>query len=120
MCAQVLCSVSNPTVMVCKSIAGLVEQQQAAQRIKAEQVGTFMDEVRKLVETYHTTHGLLLSPSPVSLNSFSYFFTIVCRRDRTRAPPAGTPAQGGRPAARTYTCAVLACARRCGSTRRCR
>jgi predicted membrane chloride channel (bestrophin family) len=75
--SEVLCAVSNPTVQVCKNIAGLIQAQQAAGRIKAEQVGTFCDELRRLIETHHTTHGLLLSPSPVALNSFSYFFTMV-------------------------------------------
>ena len=86
---------SNPTIHVCKSIAGLVEQQLAAGRIKAEQVGTFMDEVRNLIETYHTSNGLLLSPVSVSLSSFSYFFTIVRRRDRAQCVPR-VHARGGR------------------------
>jgi predicted membrane chloride channel (bestrophin family) len=75
--SEVLSAVSNPTILVCKSIASLVEKQQAAQRIKNEQVSGFVHEISNLIDSYHTTHGLLLSPMPASLNGFTYFFTMV-------------------------------------------
>ena len=39
------------------------------------QVGVLMGKVGELVDAYHASLALLLSPSPVSLTAFSYFFT---------------------------------------------
>jgi hypothetical protein len=75
--SDVLSVASNPTILVCKSIMDLVGEQQAAQRIKNEQVSGFVQEVSNLIDNYHTTQGLLLSPMAASLNGFTYFFTIV-------------------------------------------
>ena len=77
MSAEVLSAVSNPTVLVCKWIADLVEKQQAAERIKPEHAAVIMAEIGRMLDSYHTTHALLLSPMPASLNGFTYFFVVI-------------------------------------------
>lgn len=74
---ELLCSVDNPTVMVSKMIMALIEQQRAAKRVSNEQVGVLMSKVDELIDAYHSSLSLLLSPSPVSLTSFTYFFTAA-------------------------------------------
>jgi hypothetical protein len=72
---EVLTSTDNPTVMVAKAILSLLEQQRVAKRISNEQVSLLMSKVAELLDTYHASLALLLSPAPVSLTSFAYFFT---------------------------------------------
>ena len=102
--AEVLSAVSNPTVLVCKWIADLVEKQQAAERIKPEHAAVIMAEIGRMLDSYHTTHALLLSPMPASLNGFTYFFVVIWTytaapmiaymvrgRDAPRSPPRAAP-----------------------------
>ena len=108
---EVLSAVENPTVMVAKMIASLLEQQRAAKRISNEQVrqharqqhithilqthtlwlscplthtsltsrqvGVLMGIVNELIDAYHSSLALLLSPGPVSMSAFTYFFTAA-------------------------------------------
>jgi len=74
---ELLTAVDNPTVMVTKMIMALLEQQRAAKRISNEQVGVLMGKVDELIGAYHSSLSLLLSPAPVSLTSFTYFFTAA-------------------------------------------
>jgi hypothetical protein len=72
---DVLSAVDNPTVMVCKMLATLLEQQSSAKRIPNEQCGVLMGKISDLIEAYHSALSVLLAPLPYSLGSFSYFFT---------------------------------------------
>jgi len=72
---EVLTTASNPTLMICKLITALLEQQRAAKRISSEQVSVLMGKVDELVDAYHASFALILSPAPVSLTSFAFFFT---------------------------------------------
>jgi len=74
---EVLSAVDNPTVMVAKMIGSLLEQQRAAKRISNEQVGVLMGKVAELVDAYHASLAMLLSPSPVALSTYTYFFTAA-------------------------------------------
>jgi len=67
----------NPTVMVCKMIASLVEQQRAAKRISNEQVAVVMEKISELVDAYHEALALVLAPVPSSLGSLTFFFTAL-------------------------------------------
>jgi len=72
---ETLSAVDNPTVMVCKMIAKLLEQQAAAKRIPNEQCGVIMGKIADLIDAYHSALTLLLAPVPYTLSSFAYFFT---------------------------------------------
>ena len=74
---EALASAPNPTVLVAKMVASLFEQQRAAKRISSEQTALMMGKVGELVEAYHASLAMLLSPAPVSLTAFTYFFTAV-------------------------------------------
>jgi hypothetical protein len=74
---EILSAVDNPTVMVTKMITALLEQQRAAKRISNEQVGVLMGKVDELLEAYHASLAILLSPAPVSMSAFTYFFTAA-------------------------------------------
>jgi len=73
--SELLAASHSPTVMVCKLLAGLFEQQRAAKRITAEQTALVGSKISDMVATYHSTRAVLLAPSPVSLSSFTFFFT---------------------------------------------
>lgn len=75
--AGVLSAVDNPTVMVCKMIAALLEQQRAAKRISNEQVAVLMSKVSDLIESYHKSLSLQLAPAPSTLSSFAFSFTVL-------------------------------------------
>jgi hypothetical protein len=74
---EVLSAVDNPTVMVCKMIASLLEEQRAAKRISNEQVAVLMTKVGELIDSYHASLSHLLAPEALSLTSFTYFFTCT-------------------------------------------
>jgi predicted membrane chloride channel (bestrophin family) len=74
---EMLSAVDNPTVMVTKMISSLLEQQRAAKRISNEQVSVLMGKLCELIDAYHASLSLLLSPAPVSMTAFAYFFTTA-------------------------------------------
>ena len=74
---ELLATCPNPTVMVARLISALFEQQRAAKRITSEQVGVLMGKTGELIEAYHSSLSMLLSPSPISLTAFVYFFTAA-------------------------------------------
>ena len=74
---RVLCSVGSPALMVCKWVANLFDLQVQAGRIRAEQVSAVQAEVSSLMDVYHKTRAVQLSPMPASLSSFTYFFVVV-------------------------------------------
>ena len=74
---ELLSAVDNPTVMVTKMISSILEQQRAAKRISNEQVSVLMGKVGDMIDAYHGSLALLLSPAPISLTAFTYFFTAA-------------------------------------------
>jgi hypothetical protein len=74
---ELLSAVESPTVMVCKMLANLLEQQRAAKRISNECCAVLMEKVSDLIGAYHAALGVQLSPSPTSTTSFTLFFTIA-------------------------------------------
>jgi len=72
--ADILATVENPTVMVCKMIAALVEQQRAAKRVSNEVCALLMGKVTELVDGYHSSLAMLLAPMPVQLSTYTLFF----------------------------------------------
>ena len=72
-----LSAVNNPTVMVCKMIAALLEQQSAAKRISNEQVSVLMNKVSDIIEAYHQSLALALAPTATAFASFTYTFTTI-------------------------------------------
>jgi hypothetical protein len=75
--AEILSAVGNPTVMVCKLLASLLEQQRAAKRISNEAVGVVMGKVTEMIDAHQATLSISLAPAPVALSSFTFFFTAV-------------------------------------------
>jgi len=73
--ADVLSAVDNPTLMVCKMIATLLEQQSSAKRISNEQSAVLMGKVSDLIDAYTEALAIVLAPLPTSFSSFCYFFT---------------------------------------------
>ena len=61
---RVLCSVGSPALMVCKWVANLFDLQVQAGRIRAEQVSAVQAEVSSLMDVYHKTRAVQLSPMP--------------------------------------------------------
>jgi len=74
---KVLSSVGSPTLMVCKWIAHLLDQQKGAGRITGEQVASTQAELSSLMDVYHKTRGTQLAPMPASLSSFTKFFVVL-------------------------------------------
>jgi len=74
--AQIFAS-KNPTLMVVKFMAKLLQSQLAAGRIAAAEVPLFWSSFTKMVEIYHETQSLALSAPSVALQGFCYFFTFV-------------------------------------------
>ena len=72
---EVLSAVDNPTVMVCKMLADLLEQQRAAKRISNEGAAMLMAKLSEMLDSYHATLALVFAPPPVALSSFTTFFT---------------------------------------------
>ena len=75
--AEVLGAVENPTVMVAKLLASLLEEQRAAKRISNEVASLMLAQVTELLNSYHASLALLLTPCHSSLTSFTYFFTVT-------------------------------------------
>lgn len=75
--AEILSAVDNPTIMVAKLIASLVEQQRAAKRISNEQVGVIMTKLSDLIDAYSSSLAIAIAPAPVALSAFASFFTFV-------------------------------------------
>ena len=102
---QVLGAVSNPTVMVCKYLAALIEQQRQAGRVTNEQATAFVGEIAKVIDTYHASRAQLLAPMSASMGAFTYFFVVVwmytvCvviawNEDTDAATLGGTASMGG-------------------------
>lgn len=102
---QVLGAVSNPTVMVCKYLAALIEQQRQAGRVTNEQATAFVGEIAKVIDTYHASRAQLLAPMSASMGAFTYFFVVVwmytvCvviawNEDTDTATLGGTASMGG-------------------------
>lgn len=99
--AKVLSSVGSPSLMICKWMANLFDQQILASRVSAEQVSAVQTEIGSIMDTYHKTRAMQLAPMPASLSSFTYFFVFLwvhrhprhrCRRappQRPRVQPRG-------------------------------
>jgi len=75
--AEILADHKNPTLMVCKKIATLIEQQRAAGRIGNEQVAAMVAKLDDVVDAYHGSLAQTLAPSPATLNAFSKFFVML-------------------------------------------
>ena len=75
--SQLLSATDNPTLMVCKLLASLVEQQVAAKRASEAQAAVLMGKVSDLVEAFHAALALYLAPLPSSLSSLAFFFTCL-------------------------------------------
>ena len=75
--SQILSAVENPTVMVCKMMASLLEQQRAAKRISNEQTGVLTSKITDLIDTYHNALALMLAPTPTAFSSLTFFFTLA-------------------------------------------
>ena len=96
---------SNPTVMVCKYLAALIEQQRQAGRVTNEQATAFVGEIAKVIDTYHASRAQLLAPMSASMGAFTYFFVVVwmytvCvviawNEDTDTATLGGTASMGG-------------------------
>ena len=96
---------SNPTVMVCKYLAALIEQQRQAGRVTNEQATAFVGEIAKVIDTYHASRAQLLAPMSASMGAFTYFFVVVwmytvCvviawNEDTDAATLGGTASMGG-------------------------
>jgi len=71
--AEVLTSCNNPTVMVIKLIAKLIDQQREAQRISPAQTAAMLGNVDSLLVAYHSSLAQSLAPSTSTLHSFSKF-----------------------------------------------
>jgi len=74
---ELLSAVESPTVMVCKMLANLLEQQRAAKRISNECCAVLMEKVADLIGAYHAALAVQLSPAPTTFTSFTLFFTIA-------------------------------------------
>jgi len=68
--AEILAECHNPTLMVVKWIASLIEQQRQAQRVSNEQVAAMMGKLDDVIDAYHGSLAQTLAPSPATLNSF--------------------------------------------------
>lgn len=75
--ASMLQAADNATMMVCKMLASLVEQQRAAKRISSEQTAVLMAKVADLVEAYHAGLTVMYAPIPTAISSLSFVFTII-------------------------------------------
>eukprot|EP00908_Phaeocystis_cordata_P006915 Transcript_17561.p2 GENE.Transcript_17561~~Transcript_17561.p2 ORF type:complete len:342 (+),score=172.54 Transcript_17561:80-1105(+) len=75
--AKVLSSVGSPSLMICKWMANLFDQQILASRVSAEQVSAVQTEIGSVMDTYHKTRAMQLAPMPASLSSFTYFFVFL-------------------------------------------
>lgn len=74
---QIFGSTPNPTLMVVKFMAKLLQQQLAAGRIAAAEVPLFWGSFTNMVEVYHETQSLALSAPSVALEGFCKFFTFL-------------------------------------------
>jgi hypothetical protein len=74
---EILSAVDNPTVMICKMIASLLEQQRAAKRISNEQISVFMGKISDLIDAYHQSLGHALAPTTSTFASFTYTMTLI-------------------------------------------
>jgi len=74
---EILSAVDNPTVMICKMIASLLEQQRAAKRISNEQISVLMNKISDLIEAYHLSLSNVLAPTTSTFASFTYTMTVI-------------------------------------------
>jgi hypothetical protein len=74
---NILSAVDNPTVMICKMIASLLEQQRAAKRISNEQMSVLMVKISDLIEAYHMSLSNVLAPTTSAFASFTYTMTVI-------------------------------------------
>jgi predicted membrane chloride channel (bestrophin family) len=75
--SEILSAVDNPTIMVCKMLASLLEQQRAAKRISNEQTAVLMGKISDLIDTYYASLSMVIEPTPSGLSSLTYCFTIL-------------------------------------------
>lgn len=75
--SKVLSSVGSPTLMICKWIANIFDQQILASRVSAEQISAVQTEISCIMDVYHKTRAMQLAPMPASLSSFTYFFVCL-------------------------------------------